>query len=253
MAIPTFNYTFKPMDYQTAQNTAAQQVDPLYNRAVQNVQQQKYQSDVQAGQVAAARGLGHSGLAADQLNKIAIAAQGQIGDISAQRATELAKMAMDLMQQDRTFGLQDRSQSYQEWMGQQNLSNDQRNFDYQKSQDDLANQWKQKEFDYQKAQDSISNSLKKSSGGGGGGTKSTSTSSISPSSVNTLSSALNAYNQAKTSSPASTALDQYYMSPVIQAVQNSPYADVHKYFSNPTPPAQSPYLDPWSKMKMFGL
>lgn len=151
-----FNYNYNPLQYADAQKQIAQQVDPLYNRAIQNVNQQKYQSDVQAGQVAAARGLGHSGLAADQLNKIAIASQGQIGDISAQRATQIAQLASGLMERDKDRGMQARSQAYQEWMGQQNLQRDDRNFDYQKGRDAIYDTRYNNEWNYQLGRDKIS-------------------------------------------------------------------------------------------------
>jgi hypothetical protein len=118
MAASQFTYNYKPLSYQDAQNQASQQLDPLYNRAVQNVNAQKYQNDVQSGQIAAARGLAHSGLAADMLNKNAIAAQGSVGDLNAQRMTQLAQMSMDMMNQDKQYSLQNRSQLYNEWADQ---------------------------------------------------------------------------------------------------------------------------------------
>ncbi|MGF6951863.1 hypothetical protein QF028_004368 [Neobacillus sp. B4I6] len=131
----TFSYNYKPMDYKTAQKQVSGQVDPLFNRAIQGINQQKYQSDVQAGQVAAARGLGHSGLAADQLNKIAIGAQGQIGDLNAQRASQLAQMSNDLMWRDKEFGMQDRAQKYNEF-------NSDRGYNYQVGRDKVGDsQW----------------------------------------------------------------------------------------------------------------
>jgi hypothetical protein len=153
MAVPQFTYTGKPMTYEQAQAQASQQLDPLYQQAVQNVNNQKYLSDVQAGQVAAARGLAHSGLAADQLNKIAIGAQGQIKDLNASRATQIAQKATDLVNQDKQYDLQNRSQFYNEWLGQQNLANNERDFNYQQSRDKVSdNQW-QTQFDYNKGID----------------------------------------------------------------------------------------------------
>jgi hypothetical protein len=150
-----FNYNYKPIDYKTAQGQAAKQVDPLYQRAIQGVNQQKYQSDVQAGQVAASRGLGHSGLAADQLNKIAIAAQGQVGDINAQRATQVAQMANDTVQQDKQYSLQNRAQLFGEY-------SDNRNFGYQQGRDKVGDsQWK-KTFDYNKSTDNRNFNYQKS-------------------------------------------------------------------------------------------
>jgi len=145
-----FSYNYNGMKYPDAEKQVSKQVDPLYNRAINSVYQQKYKNDVQSGQVAAARGLGRSGLAADSINKNAIAAQGQVGDISAQRASQIAQMAQDLVDRDKNFGLQSRSQAYSEWLGQQNLSRDDRNFTYQKGRDAVAdNQWTQ-QFGLQK-------------------------------------------------------------------------------------------------------
>lgn len=143
-----FNYNYNPLDYKTAQKQVSGQIDPLYNRAIQGVNQQKYQSDVQAGQVSAARGLGHSGLAADQLNKIAIAAQGQIGDLNAQRATQIAQQANDLVWRDKEFSLQDRGQKYNEY-------NSDRNYDYQAGRDTIADKRYQTEWDYNTGRDKV--------------------------------------------------------------------------------------------------
>jgi hypothetical protein len=141
-----FNYNYKPMNYQTAQKQVAGQVDPMFNRAVQGVQQQKYQNDVQAGQVSASRGLAHSGLAADQLNKIAIASQSQIGDLNAQRATQTSQMANDLMWRDKEFAMQDRSQKFNEF-------NTDRGYNYQAGRDKVADTRYNSEISYQKNKD----------------------------------------------------------------------------------------------------
>jgi hypothetical protein len=238
MATPQFSYNAKPMDYATAQKQAAAQIDPLYSRALQNVNTQKYQNDVQSGQLAASRGLAHSGLAADLINKNGISAQGQVGDISAQRATQLAQMAYDMVNQDKQFNLQNRSQLYNEWMGQQDLQRQDRSWN-EMSPAEKARMALQYEYS------------KKSSGGRGGGRSGTSTGkgtiSGTTSSINSLNNALTAFNNAKT--PPSAPIDRYYSNPVIQQAQSTG----SKYFSNPTPPAKSPYLTDWEKMKMLGL
>lgn len=143
-----FNYNRKNLTYADAEKQANKQLDPLYNRAVSQVHQQRYANDTQAGNVAAARGLGRSGLAADALNKNAIAAQSQVGDMAAQRASRAAEMAQSLVNRDQDFGLQSRAQAYQEYMGQQGLSRDDRDFNYQKSMND-------RNFTYQKGRDAI--------------------------------------------------------------------------------------------------
>ncbi|PKR86093.1 hypothetical protein [Heyndrickxia camelliae] len=147
----TFTYNYKPISYADAQKKVAGQVDPLFNQGVKNIQSQKYANDVQAGQVAAARGLGHSGLAADQLNKIAIAAQGQIADLNAQRATQIAQLANDEVWKDKDYSLQNRSQLYNEW-------NSNRNYNYQVGRDKVADKQWQTQFDYQKSRDKVSDS-----------------------------------------------------------------------------------------------
>lgn len=155
MATPQFSYNYTPVSAADAQKQIAAQLDPLFNRSIQNVNSQKYQSDVQAGQVAAARGLGHSGLAADQLNKIAIAAQGQIGDLSAQRATQIAQLSNQLMERDKDRGMQARSQAYSEWMGQQNLQRDDRDYNYQVGRDKISDTRYTDEKNYQRGRDTL--------------------------------------------------------------------------------------------------
>jgi hypothetical protein len=150
MATPKFNYKYDGLDYKNAEKQVSKQVDPVYNRAVKSVYQQQYQNDVQSGQVAAARGLGRSGLAADAINKNGLAAQGQVGDIQAQRASQIAQMANDLTERDKDRGMQARSQAYSEWLGQQNLSRDDRNFTYQKGRDAVGDTQWNKQFNFQK-------------------------------------------------------------------------------------------------------
>ncbi|MEK3819693.1 hypothetical protein MKY20_11560 [Cytobacillus sp. FSL W8-0315] len=138
-----FSYNYNGLKYKDAENQVGKQVNPLYDRAIRGVQQQRYQNDVQSGQVAAARGLGRSGLAADALNKNGIAAQSQIGDLNSQRASQIAEMANSLLERDKDRGMQARSQAYSEWLGQQNLTRTDRDFNYQKSLND-------RNFNYQK-------------------------------------------------------------------------------------------------------
>jgi hypothetical protein len=280
------------MDYKTAQGQVAGQVDPLFNRAIQGVNQQKYQSDVQAGQVAAARGLGHSGLAADQLNKIAIAAQGQVGDLNAQRATQIATQANDLVWRDKEFGLQDRAQKYSEY-------NSDRGYNYQAGRDKIGDQRYQSEWNYNVGRDKISDKRytdetnyshnrdkvddawrekewsqmspaekarmalqysysKKASSSGRRGSNSSSRrrSSSSSSSSSKSAASTNAKNKtSKTNKTSQSALDTYYSSPAIQAAEKAKKTnpDARKYLNSPTPPAQSPYLTAWEKKKMLGL
>ncbi|MEK5065887.1 hypothetical protein [Cytobacillus sp. FSL R5-0596] len=143
MANKGFAYKYNGLNYKDAEKQATKQVDPMYQRAIKGVQQQKYQNDIQSGQVARARGLAQSGLAADQLNKNAIAAQSSIGDLGAQRASQIAEMANSLLERDKDRGMQARSQAYSEWLGQQNLNRSDRDFNYQKNIND-------RDFSYQK-------------------------------------------------------------------------------------------------------
>jgi hypothetical protein len=194
-----FTYNYKPIDYNAAQKQALGQLDPLYQQGVKTIQQQQYQNNLQSGNVAAARGLGHSGLAADQLNKIAIAAQGQIGSLNAQRMTQAAQMAQDLVNQDKQYDLQRRGQMFSEYssnrdynygVGRDKVADQQwnkqynrgvyesdRSYKYQQGRDKVDDAWKQKEWSQMSPaekqqmalQYSYSQKLKGSSGGGGGG------------------------------------------------------------------------------------
>jgi hypothetical protein len=194
-----FTYNYKPIDYNAAQKQALGQLDPLYQQGVKTIQQQQYQNNLQSGNIAAARGLGHSGLAADQLNKIAIAAQGQIGSLNAQRMTQAAQMAQDLVNQDKQYDLQRRGQMFNEYssnrdynygVGRDKVADAQwnkqynrgvyesdRSYKYQQGRDKVDDAWKQKEWSQMSPaekqqmalQYSYSQKLKGSSGGGGGG------------------------------------------------------------------------------------
>lgn len=110
----------RAMSYQEATEQASKQVDPIYQQAVKGLQKEKYQNELNAGQVAANRGLGRSGLAADQLNKIAIATQGQMGELGAQRSSQIAELAQALQSRD-----QDRIERLNQ-------------FEYQKSRDAVS-------------------------------------------------------------------------------------------------------------------
>lgn len=161
---PGFVYNYTPMDYATAQKQALAQLDPLYQQSVKGVQDQQYQNQVASGNQSAARGLGHSGLAQDQLTKIAIASQSQIAGLNAQRMTQANTMAQSMVDNDKQYDLQRRSQMYGEYASnrdyQYGVSRDavadkqwQTQFDYGKSRDAVSDkQWKQ-EYDYRKSTD----------------------------------------------------------------------------------------------------
>ncbi|WP_108669558.1 transglycosylase SLT domain-containing protein [Peribacillus acanthi] len=134
--------------YQDALKQVQGQVDPLYQRAVEALKGQKYQNELDASQVASARGLSHSGLAADQLNKIAIATQGNLADMEAERAAKISQLAQAVLerQQDVDF----RNKQF-DW----SVFTDGRNFDYQKGRDGVMDGRWQSEFEYGKNRDSI--------------------------------------------------------------------------------------------------
>ncbi|WP_051291322.1 M23 family metallopeptidase [Fictibacillus gelatini] len=134
-----FKYKYSPLSYNTATKWAKNQLDPLYQNAVRNVQAQKYNNEMQAGTVAQARGLSHSGLAADQLTKIGIAAQSQIKDLNAQRNAQMAQMAQNLVQRNQDVNDRRRSQLFNEYMSQQQ-------FNYQKSRANVADSQWNKQF-----------------------------------------------------------------------------------------------------------
>lgn len=171
---PSFTFEGRPtLSYEDAANRAGQQVDPLYQRALENIKAQKYQNELNSGEIAAKRGLGHSGLAADQLTKIAIASQGQIADTEAERAAKIAEIAQAMYDRDQDLAFRERQQAFQEYLGQENIDfnrdqfdysktrdveNDRRfydNIDYQRGRDQLSDQWRQKEWDYQVGRDKV--------------------------------------------------------------------------------------------------
>jgi hypothetical protein len=194
-----FQYNYTPMSYGNAQKQALQQIDPLYQQGLKAIQQQQYQNNVQSGQVAAARGLGHSGLAADSLNKIAIAAAGDAANLNAQRMTQANTMAQQLVDNDKQYDLSRRSQMFNEYssnrdynygVGRDKVADQQwnkqynrgvyesdRSYKYQQGRDKVDDAWKQKEWSQMSPaekqqmalQYSYSQKLKGSSGGGGGG------------------------------------------------------------------------------------
>jgi hypothetical protein len=163
------------LSYDEAVKRAQQQLDPIYQRALENIKAQKYQNELDADQIAAARGLSHSGLAADQLTKIAIAAQGQMASAEAEKAAKIAELAQAMVERDEDRAFRERQQAFQEYLGQANLNMDRdqmlydryvddRNFDYQKQRDkrrdaewESEQKWQramaEKQFNYQQQRD----------------------------------------------------------------------------------------------------
>ncbi|MCK6203925.1 hypothetical protein KZX50_00490 [Bacillus infantis] len=153
------------LNYEDAASRMQQQLDPLYQRAVENVKSQQYQNELNASQAASSRGLSHSGLAADQMTKLAIASQGQIADLDAQRSAKVAEMAQALLEREQERAFRDKQFEYQKYI-------DDRNFDYQSGRDNVMDdRWKtefdysklvsDRNFDYQAYRDSIADQLAK--------------------------------------------------------------------------------------------
>jgi hypothetical protein len=150
-----FEFEYDSMNYNEAKKQTSEQIDPIYKRALENINAQKYQNELDAGQQANARGLSHSGLAADLQNKIAIAAQGQIANTEAERATKTAELAQALMQRDQARGDALRQQAFQEFMSGKQMDFDYDQFDYSKQRDSVEDKRYQTELDYQKLRDSV--------------------------------------------------------------------------------------------------
>lgn len=138
--IPKFEYNYNGLTADAAQSQIKQQLDPIYQRALENIRTQKYQNELDASQTASARGLAHSGLAADLQNKVAIAAQGQVANTEAERASKTAEMAQALLQQDQARGDALRQQAFQEYLGQLNLQQQAEQIDYSKQRDAISDQ-----------------------------------------------------------------------------------------------------------------
>ncbi|RUS42264.1 hypothetical protein [Cohnella sp. AR92] len=166
--------SYSAMDYATALSQANQQLDPLYQRAVENIKSQQWQNNLNAGETASAHGGAHSGLAADLQNKVNIAAASNIADADAQRSSKAAEIAQALVarSEDRADGL--RQQAFNEYLGQANLDLSRDQFDYskqsdtrnynrsvfesdraykaQQAQQEWENNFNQSQFDWSKAQ-----------------------------------------------------------------------------------------------------
>jgi hypothetical protein len=108
-----FNYDY--LNYDTAKQRAEDRYNPLFQQAVDGVKAQQYQNNLDSGQSAAVRGLAHSGLAQDALTKIAIASQGQIAGLNAQKMSNVADYAQSLLDKDQSRGDALRSQMFNEY------------------------------------------------------------------------------------------------------------------------------------------
>lgn len=157
VAIPKFNFKYDNLSYNDATGKVKQQLDPLYQQAMKNIQATKYQNELDAGQQAASRGLGRSGLAADLQNKVAIAAQGQIAQAEAEKASKSAEMAQAMLERDQSRGDALRQQAYQEYMGNLDAHFRNNETEYGRYRDTIDDSRYGFEQDYRKYQDSLNN------------------------------------------------------------------------------------------------
>jgi hypothetical protein len=142
-----FQFNYNNMSFDQAKNQAEQRFNPLYEQAVKNIQAQQYQNEMDSGEVAANRGIAQSGLAADALNKIKIASQGQIAQANTERMSQVAALAQQMTERDQDRGDRLRQQAYSEY-------SDGRNFGYNQHRDQVNDDWRNNQFDYQKSLDS---------------------------------------------------------------------------------------------------
>jgi Transglycosylase SLT domain len=133
------NRTFE-FNYDDAKKQAAQQLNPLYQQALERIRSEKYQNTLNAGELASKRGLSKSGLAADLQNKIAIAAQSQIAQTEAEKAAKIAELAQSL-----------RDQSFREFIAQKQMDMDNERFDYSKERDTIADKQRQEALEWEKS------------------------------------------------------------------------------------------------------
>ncbi|MBH0328268.1 hypothetical protein ABH14_00380 [Brevibacillus brevis] len=141
---------YKQISYDQARNQAASQLDPTYQHALQEIQRQRAVNQQQAGDLAASRGLGRSGLSADLQNKVNIAALQQGAGLAAQRASQEAQMAQALMDKDFTRQQQLRDSAFREYLGQGQMGLDQARFDWQRQQGASDTDFRNKQLEWQK-------------------------------------------------------------------------------------------------------
>lgn len=141
-----FNYNY--LNYDTAKQRAEDRYNPLFQQAVDGVKAQQYQNNLDSGQSAAVRGLAHSGLAQDALTKIAIASQGQIAGLNAQKMSNVADYAQSLLDKDQARGDALRSQMFNEY-----ASN--RDFGYNQYRDNVGDTRYADETAYNRNRDTL--------------------------------------------------------------------------------------------------
>lgn len=138
------------LSYGEAQGRAQGQIDPIYQRALENVRASIHPGQNNAAQVAANRGLGQSGLAADALNKVTLNANNRTADLEADRSSKIAALAQALMDQDFNRQQSLEQQAMQQWMAQNNLISQQNQFNYGMYNDRLNRQDQSERFAFEK-------------------------------------------------------------------------------------------------------
>ncbi len=138
------------LSYGEAQGRAQGQIDPIYQRALENVRASIHPGQNNAAQVAANRGLGQSGLAADALNKVTINANNRTADLEAERSSKIAALAQALMDQDFSRQQSVEQQAMQRWMAENNLIGQQNAFNYGIYSDRLNRQDQSERFAFEK-------------------------------------------------------------------------------------------------------
>ena len=149
------------LSMQDARLQANDELGSLYERALQNMQTSVADSQTQAAEQAAARGMGSSGLSQDAMNKIAIAGLSQRGNLEAERTQKVASLARQLMERDQDLGFRERQQAFQEWSGEQGMKMDQDRFAYQQKNDLRNHNFDKERFDYQQKNDTLNRDLER--------------------------------------------------------------------------------------------
>jgi hypothetical protein len=105
------------LTFDQAKGQVSGQIDPMFARALEALQVQKRQDQLDGDQLGMARGGAHSGLAADLQNKVGIAASGKASDLDAQRQTQIAQMAQDLVKYGQDYDLRNKQAALAEYLG----------------------------------------------------------------------------------------------------------------------------------------
>lgn len=157
-SVPSYTPTaYKPpsytqLSYDDARKQAAGQLDPIYQQALEEIQRQRFSNEQKAGNIAASRGLGRSGLAADLQNKVNIAAQQQSTGLAAQRASQEAQLAQSLIDKDLARQQELRDFALREYLAQNQIGLGSAEFEWRKHMGQSDLDFRDKQFDWQKQQ-----------------------------------------------------------------------------------------------------